>query len=286
MVKSVKFFLMYMLLISSILYNKVMAGGFTSGKGKYDFTIEYEGAFKNNSKGTRNGVFTQDIEINNEFGITENQSIAVDFFFATEYQYSDPSNGIKRDAGIWYESAAVRHRATLAKIGNFGFGVQNTLLFDDKGDGNYKARWALRLMARHDNPTGFYKHFRVEVENRRWFNATTSDEVRLDLRARFRIVESVDLYVRYLSFFKFASISYLNTLRDGSNQSQDTNAYFFKGNGDVKVAKSEIYVGPEWKLVNDQMVYVYGTMRLDGRGASNRNRRQGLLFGYSKGFDL
>ena len=282
MMKNIKNFLVYIPFFSGIIYNTAIAGGFTSGKNKYDFTAEYEPSFFNNSAGTRNGIFAQDIEIDNEFGITENQSIGIDLFYNTEYQYSDVANNISRDSGKWAESFQVRHRATIAKIGNFGFGIQNSLYVADRGESNnYSTRWALRLMARHDNPTGFYKHFRIEIENRRWFQATKADQVRIDLRTRFRIVDGIDFYVRYLSFMNFASAIYLR-----ENPSETTNGYFFKGNGDVKISHSDLYFGPEFKLVNDQSVYVYGTFRVDGTGEARRNRRQGLVFGYTKGFDL
>jgi len=282
MIKNIKNFLVCIPLFSGIVYNTAIAGGFTSGKNKYDFTAEYEISFADNSAGTRNGIFMQDIEIDNEFGITENQSIGVDFFYNTLYTYSDVANGIKRDSGKWTESFQVRHRATIAKVGNFGFGIQNTLYVADRGESNtYSARWALRLMARHDNPTGFYKHSRIEIENRRWFEANRADQIRLDLRAKFRLAESIDFFVRYLGFMNFASISYLR-----ENPSESTNGYFFRGNGDVKVANSDLYFGPEFKLIHDQLVYVYGTFRIDGTGEARRSHRQGLLFGYSKGFDL
>lgn len=280
MMTGIKNFFICSLLLLATTYSIANAGGFTSGKGKYDFTSEYEITYRDNSAGKSNGVLDQDIEINNEFGITQNQSIAFDFFYNSSYIYSDTPNGILRKDEHFKESFQVRYRATVARVGDFGFGFQTGLYFTDKQDGAYKMRWSLRGMFRHDNAQGFYKTARLELEYRRWFVAEKADQVRIDARLKFRMTEGIDFFIRSLTFFNFASASYLN-----ENPKPDVNPYFFNGQ-DIKVSHSDLYFGPEFKLVNDQMVYAYGTFRIDGAGQARRNHRHGLLFGYSVGIDL
>jgi hypothetical protein len=264
---SVSFLGLAILGLANLSTSNVFAGGFTSGKGAYDFTIEYMGKQTNKLEGKK---YNSGVEINNDFGITENQSLGFDVF-------------IDRDAGSdQTQSFQTRHRMNFKYNDSISFGLQNSLGFFDNNNGTYKMRWALRGMVRHDTKSGFYKHSRLEIEHRRFFSEGSLNAMRFDVRTKFRLTESIDLLIRVNTYLKFASKDYVEAIGNDLASESGITQYSLKG---LKVADSEIYFGPEFRLSNDSMVYAYAYSQLKSAPA-NKSKAKGLLVGYSMSLSL
>jgi hypothetical protein len=246
--------------------SKVFAGGFTSGKGVYDFTAEYMGKYTDESLGASKKKYNSGIEINNDFGITENQTVAFDIFI-------DRSAG-----GEQSQSFQTRHRMNFKYSDSVNFGLQNSLGFFDNTNGTYSMRWALRGMVRHDTKSGFYKHSRLEIEHRRWFNGALNG-VRIDLRTKFRVADGVDFFIRLNTYLALASKDYFESK---DVDFEGVTQYSLKG---LKINNSEIYAGPEFKLKNNDMVYIHAYSQLHS-APKKRSHGKGFLIGYSKSFNL
>jgi hypothetical protein len=273
--------------IALITIPNAYAGGFTSGKGIYDFAAEYQGSFaKNLDTGESYSIYAQDIEINNEFGITEDQSIGIDIFLTKEIATADQDYLLDTDPGAavksnWDQSFQTRHRMNFNVNESVNLGLQNAVGFFDDGFGVYNMRYELRGMVRHDAKEGFYKYSRAELSYRRNFQYNLPDTFRLDLRAKFRLHEKVDLFMRLNTYFRYASQSFINANETSSND-KGLNNYGFST---LKVSDSEFFIGPEFKLKNDQSIYVYYYSKIDG-AKNYRNHAKGLAVGYTISVNL
>jgi hypothetical protein len=258
--------------LTSLICANSFAGGFTSGKGAYDFAIEYMGTFGDKKVGKQK--YDYGIEINNDFGITENQTIAIDIFL-------DKDNRKNMTQGF-----ETRHRMNFKVNDSINLGLQNGLRFIDKNDGTYALRWNLRGMIRHDAKTGFYKHSRLEIEHRRRFD-DTMNRLRFDLRTKFRLAEGIDFTIRvntYLTLAKNYNIEKASIEENNENYAKEAGitSYDLKN---IRINNSEVYFGPEFSIGGGQSVYVYGYSQIYAPKL-NKAEKKGIAVGYSKSFEL
>jgi hypothetical protein len=244
--------------LSMLNFSNSFAGSFATAKGKYDFAAEYAGEFQD---GEKNNSYYQSLEINNDFGITNSQSIGLDFFL------NQINAGTNNDIDGQLQ---VKHKINFEASKSVNLGIMNALYYNGSN-----LRWELRGMLRHDSD-GFYNHFRTELSFRKYFNKDTHDTIRLDLRTKFKLSDSIKWLVKVQFYFLFDNQNYID-----NNPSIRVNKYF-KG---FKVDQTVLYTGPEFSFGNGHSAYVYYQMQLDASYGS-RNHSKGFAIGYSKSFDL
>ncbi len=256
----------------------VLGAGFTVGKGKYDFGIEYMGTFHDNKAGQSNKIYAQDIEINNEFGITENQSIAFDVFITRKDAMDTEFTNEESPSQYSFQT---RYRNNFIISDSVNLGLQNAIGFFENSDGTYTARYELRGMIRHDTKQGLYKHSRAELSFRKKLNTDAPDEFRLDLRTKLRLAPKIDYLLFRLNLYAgFASQGYLN-----SNPTEATDGRINSYNlSTLKLNKVDFYTGPEFKFGKNNMIYIYYGMQLDA-SEKKRNHAKSFLIGFTKTFE-
>ena len=292
---------------SLLLSTLLLAGGasamagYTAGKNTYNVSIEYNPVLGDNDSGKRFGVLDQAFENAHEFGITENQSLMATFLLDKQIilknkdLYQNGSLGKAFDIGHKINL----HTSVLANGNKIDYGLSNILFvgskdfntgipFDesDPTAGNvklnaYRLRYQIQGMMKYDTKSGFFKRAEARLFYRREFSNQFADAMRLDLRAKFRLSDKVDLFTRTNFNANFASIS---SIKANPKQNIGVNAYYLNGTGGLKVANIDFFIGPEVAISSDSGVYVYLQKRLYQYAASTNDL--GLVLGYSKSFNL
>lgn len=291
------------LLLSSILLASGASAmaGYTGGKNTYDLYIEYNPVFSDNKSGKRFGVLDQLVENGHEFGITENQSLMATFYLDKQV--------ILRDKDLYQNSSLGKafdighkinlHTSVLANGNTIDYGLSNVLFvgskdfntgipFDesDPTAGNiklnaYRLRYEIKGMMKYNTKSGFFKRAEARLFYRREFSNQFADSMRLDLRAKFRLADKVDLFTRTNFNANFASIS---SIKANPAENVGVNAYYLNGTGGLKVANIDFFIGPEFAISSDSGIYVYLQKRLYQYATSASDT--GLILGYSKSFNL
>lgn len=269
-------------LISSALIlsgASAFAGGFTSGKNVFDFNVDYEGTFSDNILGKKNKIYNNGLEVDAELGLTEDASIGFEAYFEKTHERGDSENNIASDKGNWGKDLVTYHRMNFNVNESINLGTQFGVAFLGNGDGTYSANGRVRGMIRHDTKSGFYKHSRLEIEYRRAFDENAPDRVRFDFRTKFRLASGVDLYIRLMPNIELASQQFVN--KQSSNTSVSP-----RNLKRVKIAYTDLNIGPEFNIGKDAGIHAYYTMRIDGANEEKRTHSKGILVGYSKSFNL
>jgi hypothetical protein len=269
------------LISSALIFSgaSAFAGGFTSGKNVFDFNVDYEGKFSDNSAGSKNKLYNNSIEVDAELGLTEDASLGFEAYFDKTHERGDDANNIASDKGNWGKGLLTYHRMNFNVNESINLGTQFGLAFLGNGDGTYSANGRARGMIRHDTKSGFYKHSRFEIEYRRAFDENAPDRVRFDFRTKFRLASGVDLYIRLMPNLELASHNFINNNPSKTSvSSRDLKR--------VKIAYTDLNIGPDFKVGKDAGIHAYYTMRLEGANEAKRTHAKGILVGYSKSFNL
>ena len=269
------------LISSALIFSSAsaFAGGFTSGKNVFDFNVDYEGKFFDNSAGSKNKRYNNGIEVDAELGLTEDASLGFEAYFDKTHKRGDDANGIASDKGNWEKGLLTYHRMNFNVNESINLGTQFGVAFIGNGDGTYSANGRVRGMIRHDTKSGFYKHSRFEIEYRRAFDENAPDRVRFDFRTKFRLASGVDLYIRLMPNLELASQQFVNNNPEKTSVSS-------RNLKRVKIAYTDLNIGPDFKVGKDAGIHAYYTMRLEGANEAKRNHSKGILVGYSKSFNL
>ncbi len=268
-------FALIMGVFSSLSFS-AKAGSFVNGQGVYDFTVELNGVLKDDGNGRSNKLFGYEIEVNNEFGITENQLIAIDFILGKNENLDQSGRDFKTPLE---KLAKIRHRINFEASKSINFGLENGLAFTE-GDTSYDPSWEIKGMMGHD-ARGFYQYSRAEITYTRQFKGDSANSLLLDLRAKFRITNAINFLLRTNASMLFASQNYI----DNNSQAVSNGRINSHSLKTFKVAEWKAYAGPEFTMPNGDALYVYYTMQLDASEAK-RNHFKGLILGYSKSIDL
>lgn len=237
---------------------------FTPGKGVYSFAFEFESDVgTRGDSNTTNKQLTNHVEIDNAFGITENASIAVNFYsekdtllrVSDEYPY-------KRWIGA-FQYVEAGHKVNLPISDSWESAVENLIRFYSNGgpQDTYKPMYRLHGYLKHFNKQAFFTKQVLELFYGRRFNAP-ADQLRTRITFGFNIAQNTTFMIQSDNFF--------NINKNGGDNALNDNLY---------MVESILYAGPTFGFKNGSAIYALLRVDVGGKAASHK---KGILLGYSR----
>lgn len=252
---------------ASITANLPAFANFTPGKGFYSFAAQIEGNLGTRpDNDARNKLLNYSLELDNEFGITENSSIEVNFYSEKDtFLESNNKPHVGWVPNLQY--AELGNKLNFPLSANWDAAIENLLRFYGSGGpkDTYKPMYQIRGFLKHLSPRSFLQEQRAELFYKRAFNAI-ADTLRLRVSFIFNASQNVKFLLQSDNFFSI-----------NKNGTSEINSYKFKGN--AKITDAILYIGPTFLLKNGNAISTVLRYDIGGKGTQNK---KGILIGYSK----
>lgn len=252
---------------SFLFYGSIASANFTPGKGVYSFYIETDNSIGDrveDGEAYSNKRITNIVEIGNEFGITDNASIEVNFYTARDQLLA--VEGL--DSQRWvpnFQYVEVGHKLNFNISQNWTAAMENLLRMYGSGkeDDPYKPMYQIRGYLKHSSKS-FFKQQRVELYWRRRFQGA-NDTVRIRLTGQFQLPRNVTYLVQFDNFYNV-----------NANGGDTVNSYQFKRG--IGISESILFTGPVVPISKYSAFYVFLKLNLTGEA---NGKDKGLLIGYA-----